>query len=186
MSNNDIDVLNATLIELEQELTSFGDLQARLKQAYDKLSSAEQEWSKMTEEQRESAFKLVEQTKLAIAATQAVAIEAQTMTKALVPLVKAIENVNFPNRLDKIDLTLTTQASTMANFQGATSQGFTDLRLVGETNNETAKAILSEVKQVRSASAKREIAILVLAALALITSGVAVWSIIRPWIDAAR
>ncbi|MEI7482812.1 MAG: hypothetical protein WCK75_10750 [Elusimicrobiota bacterium] len=122
------DVLTLALIDLEKELTSFGSLQNALKDAHQQLTEAEQKWASLTKEQQKTALDLVDATKKAIANTNQVTAQTESLTGALIPLAKAIEQVNFPLRLDKIDLGVSTQASTMAAFQGAIDRGFKDFR----------------------------------------------------------
>ncbi len=135
------DILSQTLLRLEQELETFGNVQRSLKDAYDKLEQAKQEWDRLTKEQQQSALKLVDATQSAIDTTKEVSSQAKALTGALLPLAKAIENVNFPLRLDKIDMAASTQASTVATFQGTTERSFNDLRVEMEASKKSAKGI---------------------------------------------
>jgi hypothetical protein len=128
MADQQQDILSQALLELQDELATFGKVQHALKNAHEQLTKAEQEWDKLTKEQQQTALELVGATNAAISATHAVTSQAESLTGALIPLARAIENVNFPLRLDKIDMAVSTQASTMASFQGTTERGFTDLR----------------------------------------------------------
>lgn len=110
------DQLTEALERLKQELSAFGDVQEALKTAHDKLTRAEQEWENLTKEQQATAKELVAATKEAIAATKAVTDNSGKLTDALVPLAEAINEVNFPLRLDKIDLAVATQASHSAKL----------------------------------------------------------------------
>lgn len=128
MADNQQDILSQTLMRLEKELTSFGTIQNVLKEASEKLMHAEKEWEKLTREQQQSAIELVNATKSAINATDVVTTQTKELADSLIPLAKAIETVNFPLRLDKIDMAAATQASTLASLQGVTERGFSDNR----------------------------------------------------------
>lgn len=127
MAEQDQDILSKALLELQDELVTFVKVQDALKIAHNKLTEAEQEWGKLTKEQQQTALELVAATKNAIAATHTVTSQAESLAGALIPLAKAIENVNFPVRLDKIDLAVSTQASMMSAFKGNTEHAFNDL-----------------------------------------------------------
>lgn len=124
MADNQQDILSQALMRLEKELTSFGTVQNALKEAREKLVHAEKEWEKLTREQQQSAIELVSATKSAINATNIVTTQTKELADSLIPLAKAIETVNFPLRLDKIDMASATQASTTAALQGTTERGF--------------------------------------------------------------
>lgn len=122
------DILTQSLLKLENELNTFGTIQSSLKEAHEKLEHAKKEWDTLTKEQQQSALRLVGATQSAIDTTNQVTVQAESITKALIPLAKAIENVNFPLRLDKIDMAVSTQASTMGTFQRTLETGIGDLR----------------------------------------------------------
>jgi hypothetical protein len=143
MPDQQQDILTQALLKLQGELATFGKVQHALKTAHEQLTKAEQEWDKLTREQQQTAVELVGATKDAIAATHAVTTQAESLTGALIPLAKAIENVNFPVRLDKIDLAVSTQASTMASFQGTTDRGFSDLRAELEKSGKRDVAMMA-------------------------------------------
>lgn len=138
MTADSQDVLTQALTKLQGELEQFDGVQKALKGAHQRLVEAEQEWGALTAEQQRTAAELVKMTKAAIEATQAVTGQASALTSALIPLAKAVENVNFPLRLDKIDMAVTTQASTLASFQSAADRRFDEL---GRADQEAVKAI---------------------------------------------
>jgi hypothetical protein len=121
------DILTNSLLKLEEELTSFGKFQNALVNARDDLKKAEQEWTTLTKEQQQSALILVNATKTAIETTNLVVVQTKTLTESLIPLAKAIETVNFPLRLDKIDMAVATQASTLSSFQTKTERELNEM-----------------------------------------------------------
>jgi len=141
MAEQKQDILSQTLLRLELELDTFGTVQSSLKEAHEKLEDAKKEWDQLTKEQQQSALKLVDATQSAISTTNEVTTQAKSLTGALLPLAKAIENVNFPLRLDKIDMAVSTQASTLATFQGTTERGLNDLRVEIEAAKKRDKMI---------------------------------------------
>jgi len=136
------DVLTEALTQLQSELEQFDGVQKALKGAHERLMDAEKEWRSLTVEQQLTAADLVQATKAAIEATQAVTGQASALTAALIPLAKAVENVNFPLRLDKIDLAVTTHSSSLASFQTASNRRFDDL----ERADKNAFAAIAAVK----------------------------------------
>lgn len=128
MPEQDQDILSKSLLRLQEELTSFGKVHGALKTAHEELIKAELEWKDLTVKQQLTAQDLVGATKAAIAATHAVTLQAETLAGALLPLAKAIENVNFPLRLDKIDMAVSTQASMVSSLQATTERNLTNLQ----------------------------------------------------------
>ncbi len=122
------DVLTNSLLKLEEELTSFGTIQNALVNARKDLQKAEQEWERLTKEQQQSALTLVSATKSAIETTNLVVDQTKTLAASLIPLAKAIETVNFPLRLDKIDMGLSTQVSTLTSLQGKIEREFNEAK----------------------------------------------------------
>lgn len=121
------DLLTNSLLKLEEELTSFGKFQNALVNARNDLQKAEKEWTALTKEQQQSALTLVNATKTAIETTNLVVAQTKTLTESLIPLAKAIETVNFPLRLDKIDMAVATQASTLSSFQTKTERELNEM-----------------------------------------------------------
>ena len=132
------DILTKALVQLQGELEQFEGVQKALKSAYQRLFEAEKEWGSMTADQQRTAADLVQATKAAIKATLVVTGQASALTTALVPLAKAVENVNFPLRLDKIDMAVTTQSSALASFQAAADRRFDEL---GQADNHAVAGI---------------------------------------------
>jgi len=121
------DLLTNSLLKLEEELTSFGKFQNALVNARNDLQKAEKEWTALTKDQQQSALTLVNATKTAIETTNLVVAQTKTLTESLIPLAKAIETVNFPLRLDKIDMAVATQASTLSSFQTKTERELNEM-----------------------------------------------------------
>ncbi|MEI6166994.1 MAG: hypothetical protein WCS52_07345 [bacterium] len=175
MADEHKDVFSQALINLEQELAAFGSVQKALKGAHDELIKAEEEWAQLTKEQQQTAVELVSSTKDAIAATHAVTSQTEALAGALIPLAKAIEQVNFPMRLDKIDLGISTQASTMATFQGAIDRGFSSVCAEVDKNGKTMADGFTAVSESQVAARKRDVmmtALLVINTLILTGLGV--------------
>lgn len=168
MADSNQDLLSEALIDLQNELKTFGKIGDALEGAHKKLTAAEKEWERLTvvqqenadnaqkkwakaaqdqqkewsivsksqqdewiklsQEQQEKATKLVKATEDAIIVTKSVTVQTQRLTESILPLAKAIENVNFPLRLDKIDLAVSSQLSSLSSLQGTTERGFGDLR----------------------------------------------------------
>jgi chromosome segregation ATPase len=140
MSADEQDVLTQALTRLQGELEQFDGVQKALKGAHQRLVEAEQEWGALTAEQQRMAAELVKMTKAAIEATQAVTERASALTSALIPLAKAIENVNFPLRLDKLDMAVTTHASALSSLQNQVDRRFDEIKQV---DDRTAAVIAS-------------------------------------------
>lgn len=132
MTADSQDVLTQALTKLQGELEQFDGVQKALKGAHQRLVEAEKEWGALTAEQQRTAAELVKMTRAAIEATQAVTGQASALTSALVPLAKAVENVNFPLRLDKIDMAVTTQASSLSSFQAEANRRFDEIKRTDE------------------------------------------------------
>lgn len=145
MTADSQDVLTQALTKLQGELELFDGVQKALKGAHQRLVEAEKEWGALTTEQQRTAGELVQMTKAAIEATQAVTGQASALTSALIPLAKAVENVNFPLRLDKLDMAVTTQASTLSSFQAETNRRFDEIKQV---DDRTVAAIVSARRSV--------------------------------------
>lgn len=163
MSAQEQNILSDSLVKLQEELNTFSTVHHELKTAREKLIEAEQEWEKLTLEQQQTAQQLVGATRRAIDATQAVTSQAESLTGALIPLAKAIENVNFPMRLDKIDLAVSMQAATYATLQAITERNFSSLQ---ERATKNEDCVLTLVKQGAS-TRKRQLVIITLSILIL-------------------
>ena len=162
MPDNQQDMLSQSLQRLENELTLFGTVQNALKEAREKLINAEKEWDRLTKEQQQSALQLVSATKSAINATNVVTSQSKELAESLIPLAKAIETVNFPMRLDKIDMAVSTQASTLASFQGVFERGFRDLHVEMEKGGKCVSDGFNSVNTAMGKASKRGIMITVL------------------------
>jgi hypothetical protein len=155
MAEQEQNLLSQSLLKLEEELTSFGEVHQALKAAHEQLIKAEHEWDRLTKEQQQTALELVGNTKAAIAATHAVTAQAETLARALLPLAKAIESVNFPMRLDKVDMAVSTQALALSSLQGTTERGFNDINgRIGKVD-EFMLGITGAVAAFRAAAAER-------------------------------
>jgi hypothetical protein len=128
MSDNEQDSLSRALLRLEQELMLFGTVRNALKEAHEKLTTAGQEWEKVSREQQQSVSDLVNASQVALHAANVATAQTKALTEVVMPLAKAIDAVNFPLRLDKIDMVCATQASTLSALQGNADRNFTGLR----------------------------------------------------------
>lgn len=135
MTADSQDALTQALTQLESELEQFDGVQKALKNAHQCLIEAKQEWSLLTAEKQRSAIELFETAKAAIKVTEDVTGQVSALTCALVPVAKAIESVNFPLRLDKIDMAVTTQSSTLVSNQAATDRRFDELKLLNDSTS---------------------------------------------------
>ena len=142
MTADSQDALTQALTRLEGELEQFDGVQKALKDAHQRLIEAKQEWSLLTAEKQRNAIELVETAKATIKVTEDLTGQTSALTCALIPLAKAIESVNFPLRLDKIDMVVTTQLSTLVSFQAATDRKFDELKLV----NDAASRLLATLQ----------------------------------------
>jgi DNA repair exonuclease SbcCD ATPase subunit len=124
MTTDSQGVLTEALTQLQSELEQFDGMQKALKGAKQRLDEAEKEWASLTQEQQLTAAELIKATKDAIEATKAVTGQASVLTAALLPLAKAVENVDFPRRLDKIDMAVATQSSALMSFQATADRRF--------------------------------------------------------------
>ncbi len=124
MTTDSQDELTKALTHLQSELEQFDGMQKALKGAKQQLEEAAAEWGSLTLEQQRTAADLIKATKTAIEATEAVTEQASELTAALLPLAKAVENVDFPRRLDKIDMAVTTQSSALMSFQATADRRF--------------------------------------------------------------
>lgn len=140
MTADSQDVLTQALTKLQAELEQFDGVQKALEGAHQLLVEAEKELGARTAEQQRTAAELVKMTRAAIEATQAVTGQASALTSALIPLAKAVENVNFPLRLDKLDMAVTTQSSALSSFQAEANRRFDEIK---QENNRTVAAIAS-------------------------------------------
>jgi len=181
MVEQEQNILSLSLIKLQEELTTFSEVHGALKGAHEELIKAEQEWKQLTEEQQQTASQLVGATENAIVATNAVTVQAETMAGALIPLAKAIENVNFPLRLDKIDMAVSTQASTLAAVQGTTERHFNGLHDRIGKNDENMSSGFAVAKKTAEAARKMNIIIILLLILnlLLVAGGLALFLIRR-------
>lgn len=132
MTTDSQNVLTQALTKLQDELEQFDGVQKALKGAHQRLVEAEKEWGALTAEQQRTATELVKMTQSAIEATQAVTGQASALTSALIPLAKAVENVNFPLRLDKLDMAVTTQSSALSSFQAEANRRFDEIKQIDD------------------------------------------------------
>jgi len=159
------DILTNSLLRLEEELTSFGKFQNALVNARDDLKKAGQEWTKLTKEQQQSALTLVNATKTAIETTNLVVSQTKQLTESLIPLAKAIETVNFPLRLDKIDMGVSTQASTLSSFQTKTERGLNEVQNEMKHQDTLLSQGFASIQAETDASKKRDWLVIGLLAL---------------------
>lgn len=124
MTNEAPEMLTEAVLNLQSELDKVASVQKLLAEASQRLDKADEEWKSRTAEHQRTTTELVQATKDAIQAMQDVTQKSSIMASALVPLAVAIKNVNFPLRLDKIDMAVTTQASTLAAFQAEANRRF--------------------------------------------------------------
>jgi hypothetical protein len=128
MTDKQQDTLIENLSKLQEELDSFGKVRDVLKDANEHLTNAMQEWDKLTKEQQQTTLELAEATKGAITGLNSATSKTELLIDILHPLAKAIHDVNFPGRLDKIDMAVSTQTLTMVSFQEVTGRSFTVLQ----------------------------------------------------------
>ncbi len=143
------DILSQSLLKLEDELKSFGTVRSKLKEASEQLEKADIELKQLAGE-----------TKKAIVAVEAVTDQTVALSKALIPLAKAIEGVNFPLRLDKIDMAVSTQASTLATFQGTTERGINDLNNEVKRNGKSVLDGFASMGTAMGEASKRDLIII--------------------------
>ena len=128
--SNPQDVLSNALLKLEDELKTFGSVRNKLEKAEEQLEGTQVVLKQLAGE-----------TSKAIAAVTDVTNQTVSLSKTLVPLAKAIEGVNFPLRLDKIDMAVSTQASTTASLQVTFERGMSTLNAsLATVNNNLVEA----------------------------------------------
>jgi hypothetical protein len=174
MPEQEQDILTQSLLKLEEELGAFGAVHHKLKEAHDQLSQAEIEWQRLTKEQQQTALELVGATKHAIAATHAVTAQAETLAGALLPLAKAIENVNFPMRLDKVDMAVSTQALAISSLQATSERGFAGINDRLGRADERLSALMTAAK-----TRHRVVVGLVILNLIIVAGGVVLYAVQR-------
>lgn len=163
MPEQEQNILSESLLRLEEELTSFGAVQMALKNAHEQLIKAKKEWNRLTKEQQQTAEELVGNTKDAIAATHAVTAQAGKLANALLPLAKAIESVNFPMRLDKVDMAVSTQASLLSSLQGTTERGLSVIHeRIGKVDEAVAEGAAAAKVSADTAGKRHTTAIILL------------------------
>ena len=204
MANDKMDILNKTLLGLESELESFGKTKDALSTAHNELSTAREElisrtkelqekwikeqakwatttknqqteWMKLIQEQQENAGKLVKTNEDSIVITKSVTVQAQRLAESLIPLAKAIEGVNFPLRLDKIDMAVSTQASTTASIQGAVERGFGNLHSSMESVNKNVVEASNTLNSKMDEARKLNITMIVLLVINLLVGLTAIF-----------
>jgi|GEM_PF-4162276 len=158
------DVLSNALLKLEDELKTFGSVSKKLKNAEEQLDGAQIELKQLAGE-----------TKKAIVAVEDVTKQTANLSKTLIPLAKAIEGVNFPLRLDKIDMAVSTQASTTSSLQVTVERGMSNLNasLVTVNNNFVEACNSLNVKAIEAR--KLSITILVLLVINLLVGLAAIF-----------
>lgn len=139
------EVLTQALAKLQSELEQFDGIQKALKKAEQRLVEADQEWRKNTAEQQRAVTDLARMTKTAIEGSQVATQQSSKLASSLIQLAKAIENVNFPMRLDKIDIAVTTQFSSITSFQSEANRRFDEIQQI---NDRTIAAVASVQKSI--------------------------------------
>lgn len=118
------DALAKSLLELEEQLSSLGTVQQVLAKAQEgcelatqKLTEAEQSWESWTAEQKQLIGELVRVTAQSVTSVHTVTEQLESVGSSLLSLGNAIQRVDFPQRLDKIDLAVSSQLALMTALQ---------------------------------------------------------------------
>lgn len=144
---SDQDYLKKSLVDLQAELETFKGLQETLNDARENLINAERSWSESTAANKKSIKDIIEIVSGSIASNENVTKSLAGLCKTLVPLVKSIEDVNFPLRLDKIDIAVSTHASTLSSVHTLVTHEF---RMLAEKNELNLDSIEDEFDSVNA------------------------------------
>ncbi len=113
----DILEINEALVQLQQELETLGSATKKVDEAKEKIEKSLKSWK----EQHGKDKELLDQTSEALTNSLGKLNEfsetSQETSQKLIALAKSIDNVNFPNRLDKLDNITSLLASQTANLQ---------------------------------------------------------------------
>lgn len=134
---SDQDYLKKSLVDFQSELENFKGIQETLNQARENLISAEHSWNESTAENKQSIKNVIEIVSSSIESNLIVTEKLGSLCEALGPLVKSIEAVNFPLRLDKIDMASSTQAATLVSIQSLVINEFREIADESHSNSES-------------------------------------------------
>ena len=157
MSNQDY--LKKSLVDFQNELETFKGLQLTLNEAKENLIGAERSWNESSAENKKSIKNIIEIVSGSVASAEIVNKSLANLCESLDPLVKSIEAVNFPIRLDKIDMAVSTQASTLASVHALQIHEF---RKLSEENHLNSNSISDGFFLVNSKIDKRSLFIVFL------------------------
>jgi hypothetical protein len=139
------DELTQALLTLEGNLESFRSAQHAHASAHQRFA-----------EQEKTTTQLCDATMAAIAAAEFVTSQTQSLAEGLIPLAKAIQDVNFPLRLSEMHLAVLTQASKTAALQRDIERGVHELRADIERAQEKLADDLDKVSASIEKLGKRE------------------------------
>ena len=144
---SDQDYLKKSLVDFQAELETFKGLQETLNDARENLINAERSWSSSTAANKKSIKDIIDIVSGSIESNENVTKSLDSLCKSLGPLVKSIEAVNFPLRLDKIDIAVSTHASTLSSVHTLVTHEF---RMLSEANKLNSEAIKNGFDSVNS------------------------------------
>ena len=144
---SDQDYLKKSLVDFQAELENFKGVQETLNDARENLINAERSWSESTAENKQSIKDIIDIVSGSIESNEKVTKSLAGLCKSLGPLVKSIEDVNFPLRLDKIDIAVSTHASTLSTVHTLVTHEF---RMLTEKNELNLVSIEDEFDSVNT------------------------------------
>jgi hypothetical protein len=145
------DELTQALLNFEGKLESFRSAQHAHASAHRRFV-----------EQEETTKQLFDATREAITAAEFVTSQIQSLAEELVPLAKAIRDVNFPSRLAEMHVAVTRHASKTADLQSDMERRLSDLRTEIERAHQKLANDLDKVSKSIARGGKNESTIRVL------------------------
>lgn len=155
------DLLAESLLKLEEELSSLGAVQQALNSAREKIESAHEQYKLATEKlegteqeirtwaagQKQIVTELMQRVEQTASEMSDAITQLDSASNSLVSLGKAIQDVNFPQRLDKIDFAVSSQSSQlsmMTAFQADVAKKLADLHADQQDRH---TSLLAEIEQ---------------------------------------
>ena len=127
------DVLKKSLIELQAELESLSEIKDSFEKARTNLVEAKSTWNAALVDNKTSIIELIRVAMNTTELADKTIKKIDKLCDSLDPIAKSIESINFPLRLDKIDMAISTQASTIASMQVHVEKEFSAISKNSET-----------------------------------------------------
>ncbi|NTW87778.1 MAG: hypothetical protein HGB26_01325 [Desulfobulbaceae bacterium] len=133
------DVLESSLLNLEEELLKFKAAGVLLQEADENVKAFTLSFEKATAQ-------LLDEIRKTVLNTLAITEDSRSLVNVVTPLISAIEKIDFPNRLNSIEKSTANQVTGLLKFQDGVEKSLDNMNILIKTSGENVVHALAKIE----------------------------------------